>query len=360
MNEQQLQERLVRLADQLPAPSGTTVDDLRSRVRRRRTARIGLGVVPVLVGAVAVASLLDPEPRITIVDPGTDPPGQETGHEVSPEPEMPPWVGSGWRTLDDQPTRAMEGNAGRAAWLVVDEATLAESWRRFGLAGAPPAVDLATEVVLLLDTSGSSSCPEDVLGVAARDGELLVEIAVAQGACRADLRPRTQVVAVDRGLLPADPFVLRVGQHGAPHPVSVATLATPPAEPSGVTSVVLRPFRVPVGQQVEVRLDTTARAQLQHYPGASHDAGYHLERWAGRQWVATGRQLELTIGGPYTYASVVTLGHVDTTGLEPGHYRVRLRTVVLDGDRWAALEHPAGQLTVLPPDPALPDPALPE
>jgi hypothetical protein len=61
VNEQQLEERLERAADALPAPAFTRLGDLHARVRARRMRRravVLVAVIPVVLGIVAVADLL--------------------------------------------------------------------------------------------------------------------------------------------------------------------------------------------------------------------------------------------------------------------------------------------------------------
>jgi hypothetical protein len=61
VNEQQLEERLERAAEALPAPASTRLGDLHARVRARRTRRRAVvlaAVIPVVLGVVAVADLL--------------------------------------------------------------------------------------------------------------------------------------------------------------------------------------------------------------------------------------------------------------------------------------------------------------
>ena len=104
------------------------------------------------------------------------------------------------------------------AW---DDASLAELWREIPLAGEPPKVDFASEVVIWFGAVYGSSCPNLRLdGVTFDDPRKLVFADIvnvdAMNACTMDARPRTYVVAVDRSRLPGPPFGIQLGEADPP------------------------------------------------------------------------------------------------------------------------------------------------
>ena len=117
-------------------------------------------------------------------------------------------AGEGWRQLgsglwlDDPFTVAASTNA----------AQLDELWASLGQAQPAPAVDFEREIVLFLGMSGSSTCPEQLVGLFADEAAARVYGQWAAHdpgqACTDDLQAQGVLLAVDRELLPSGPFLL--------------------------------------------------------------------------------------------------------------------------------------------------------
>jgi hypothetical protein len=96
----------------------------------------------------------------------------------------------------------------------------------YGVYAGLDAVDFARQVVLVLESAGSSSCPStlvDVRPLTAGAVDLVTDTYRPEEFCTADLHAFTEIVAVDRDLLPpapalASPTVLVNGSRiGAVH-----------------------------------------------------------------------------------------------------------------------------------------------
>ncbi|HEX5014640.1 MAG TPA: hypothetical protein VFV72_10855 [Candidatus Limnocylindrales bacterium] len=133
-----------------------------------------------------------------------------------PEPGPQHATGDGWRLLADE--RSGQVYRTGIAW---DEASLAELWREIPLAGEPPEVDLAADVVIWFGAVYGSSCPNLRLDAVVFDqaGQLVYPDIVnvdPPGVCTADALPHAYVVAVDRSRLPAPPFGIQLADADPP------------------------------------------------------------------------------------------------------------------------------------------------
>ena len=84
-------------------------------------------------------------------------------------------------------------------------------WSELGGAQPRPPVDFASEVVIYLGMSGSSSCPEILDGIVVdeQSGRVFGRWHPQQGrACTDDLGPQGMLLAVPRDLLPSETFLL--------------------------------------------------------------------------------------------------------------------------------------------------------
>ncbi len=121
-----------------------------------------------------------------------------------------PTEGQGWRLLGHAEGA---GEVYRTAVATTDT-QLAALWQESGLGGEVPAVDWKAEIVVWFGAVYGSSCPVRLDGVVV-DGTTLHGQIVVPGsgpvtACTADAIPHSFVVAVDRTLLPAGPFVVQL------------------------------------------------------------------------------------------------------------------------------------------------------
>lgn len=128
-----------------------------------------------------------------------------------------PRQGDGWRLLADERGAGQPYRTGIAS----DRASYAQLWADIGLAGVPPAVDFASEVVIWFGAVFGSSCPnirlDDVLVDEQRDlVHAEIVLVGAPSACTGDANPHAYVVALDRGKLPSGPFAIQLGADDPP------------------------------------------------------------------------------------------------------------------------------------------------
>jgi hypothetical protein len=84
-------------------------------------------------------------------------------------------------------------------------------WAALSQADAPPAIDFATEMVVYMGMSGSSSCPAELIGLIVDEAEGRVYgdwMQPMDRPCTDDLAPQGVLLAVPRTLLPATDFLL--------------------------------------------------------------------------------------------------------------------------------------------------------
>lgn len=132
-------------------------------------------------------------------------------------PEGPqPAGGDGWRLLGHE---RGAGEAYRTAVATTDE-QLAALWAQAGLDGEAPEVEWETEVVVWFGAVWGSGCPvrlDDVVVDGTRvHGEIVVPGSGPDSACAGDANPHAFVVAVERSLLPAGPFVVQLDADDPP------------------------------------------------------------------------------------------------------------------------------------------------
>ena len=124
-----------------------------------------------------------------------------------PEPGPQP-PGDGWRLLADEQT----GYPYRTGFAS-DPRDLEALWREAGITAPLPEVDFESEVVIWFGAVYGSSCPNLRMDdVVVSDRVVYPEIVDVDGPqpCTDDANPRAFVVAVDREILPADGFVIRL------------------------------------------------------------------------------------------------------------------------------------------------------
>ena len=130
-----------------------------------------------------------------------------------PEGEQPT-KGQGWRLLGHAEGA---GEVYRTAVATTDD-QLAALWASSGLAGDAPEVDWQTEIAVWFGAVYGGTCSVRLDGVVV-DGRTLHGEIVVPGVitgCRADAKPHSYVVAVDRSLLPAGPFVVQLNATDPP------------------------------------------------------------------------------------------------------------------------------------------------
>ncbi len=173
---------------------------------------VGRGVVEAGIGVLdpaRVAALAKLFPGEPICVDGLDP-------DDAPRPGPQASAGEGWRLLGHE---AGVGPGYRTGIATTPE-QLDVLWGEAELAGAPPAVDFVSEVVIWFSAVTGSSCPDlrfDGIGV--DPGRALVWADVARldvGACTADIFPHSFVVAVQRDRLPAAPLGIQLGPDDPP------------------------------------------------------------------------------------------------------------------------------------------------
>ena len=85
-------------------------------------------------------------------------------------------------------------------------------WADADRSASPPPVDFETEIALFLGMAGSSSCPEEFLGLVVDAEASLVHGSWRQRAgnvaCTDDLQPQGVLLAVSRAALPPSQFLL--------------------------------------------------------------------------------------------------------------------------------------------------------
>ena len=168
--------------------------------------RVGLALSAVLLLAACAGAPLPSATPPASVAPTTGRSAVPTDPPASPAPSQA--ADDGWREL------------GSGLWLedpftvaaAIDPAQLAALWAALGQAEPAPAVDFASEIVLFLGMSGSSSCPERLVGLVSDEAAAHVYGQWAEQdplqACTDDLQAQGVLLAGDRELLPATPFRL--------------------------------------------------------------------------------------------------------------------------------------------------------
>lgn len=228
--------------------------------------------------------------------------------------------------------------------IVTHEDDLDDVWRRFGLADPPPDVDLDSELLLLVATGESGSCPLRFEGLV-RDGDV-VRIRLDDApedvhdpdddvvyACTDDYVPRAFIVAVDRDAMPAGGFTLDAGDEGR-----FALASSPQREAHEVggwlwgfgdradAELVADPREVATGERVEVAIDNRAEDEV------TRGDTPVLERWDRQRWLpAPGQEeydahpaiVERALRAPPGTRTVIV--EIDTGELEPGWYAARMR-----------------------------------
>ena len=125
-----------------------------------------------------------------------------------PEPGPQPQTGDGWRLLADEQT-GFPYRTGFASDLQDLEAL----WREAGITAPLPDVDFESEVVIWFGAVYGSSCPNLRMDEVVIDEGLVYPVIVdvdGPQPCTDDANPRAFLVAVDRDVLPADGFVIRL------------------------------------------------------------------------------------------------------------------------------------------------------
>jgi hypothetical protein len=124
----------------------------------------------------------------------------------SPQPSAP--AGEDWRVLGEELWLAQTAFAVRVA---LAEPAFEMLWSELGQADPPPHVDFASEMVIYLGMSGSSSCPEVLEGLVVDEQNARVYGQWRQhqgGACTDDLAPQGILLAVRRDAMPQQTFLL--------------------------------------------------------------------------------------------------------------------------------------------------------
>jgi hypothetical protein len=119
-----------------------------------------------------------------------------------------PTSGDGWRLLARQ--RAVPGPA--SATPITDPTALADAWDTLQIGGEAP-VDLATQAVFWLSTSGTIGCPArlDAVDIDIPDRAVVGRFSLGLTAgCDHKAVPDSFLVAVPRDRLPPAPFTVRV------------------------------------------------------------------------------------------------------------------------------------------------------
>jgi hypothetical protein len=178
--------------------------------------RVGVVLAAVLLLAACAGA---PQPSSTARPPSATPtasPPIATAPAASIAPSATPGVaaspgqsaGEGWRQL------------ATGLWLdnpftvdaAANDAQLEELWSSLLQEPPRPQVDFERELVLFLGMSGSSSCPERLVGLVVDHAAATVHGRWAahdpNQACTDDLQAQGVLLAVDRSLLPGIPFIL--------------------------------------------------------------------------------------------------------------------------------------------------------
>ncbi|MBC7290626.1 MAG: hypothetical protein H5T83_04710 [Actinotalea sp.] len=198
-----LQTLMDRLMPVLADAGATPTGGLSLDVPR---GRLGLFGVPATPEAEAALQQFAGEPLcVDVVDPAAF------------VPEGPqPTEGEGWRLLGHEPGA---GEPYRTGVATTDE-QLAALWVDAGLDGDAPQVDWEGQVVLWFGAVWGSGCPvrldDVVVSGATLHGEIVVPGSGPDSACNGDANPHAFVVAVDRAVLPAGPFVVQLDADDPP------------------------------------------------------------------------------------------------------------------------------------------------
>ena len=207
---------------------------------------------------------------------------------IVPEGEQPTG-GAGWRLL------GQEEGAGEAyrTGVATTDAQLAGLWQESGLGGLMPEVDWEAEIAVWFGAVYGSSCPVRLDGIVVDGttlhGEIVVPGSGPDRACNGDANPHAFVVAVDRTLLPAGPFVVQLGADDPPPGA--------PAERTVVDVDLSAPGSLATDAQLH--LDPAAGPQ----PGPLIEDGYDQMPDQGARYVWT----------PRPQCSGVVIGPIDGT-----------------------------------------------
>jgi hypothetical protein len=255
-----------------------------------------------------------------------------------------------WRVVVDEPTRPDEpGHA--FADIVTDRSDLGPVWARFGLQATFVDAYLERELLLVAGFGESSSCPRRALALDVADDTVTLGLGTQvgdtvvppggpwpeDGACTADDRARTLVLAVERSGFPEGAFDL-VHDGGAFTMATLPLQAPPPAstprgssDPQLDVGLTADPSTAAPGDQVAVRAENRSDGQV------SLDE-LVLDRWEAQRWRPAAGQ---SGAGDHPAISVrertveagraVTVAEVDTTELARGWYAVRARVSGPDG-----------------------------
>jgi hypothetical protein len=119
-----------------------------------------------------------------------------------------PTSGDGWRLLARQ--RAVPGPA--AATPLADASALTDAWHTLRIQGEP-VVDLTTQAVFWLSTSGTIGCPArlDDVAIDAPDRAIVGHFSLGlTSGCDHKVVPDSFLIAIDRDRLPPEPFAVQV------------------------------------------------------------------------------------------------------------------------------------------------------
>lgn len=281
--------------------------------------------------------------------------------------------GEGWTVVDEQAAWPPLDELASPVWLAADEDALATGWTRFGLDGDPPGVDFDEDVALLIDNPAQEDCPREPTDVSVVDvppaaplpeaddeeevpgPQRFLDVEVLQPVdreqddepCRGGPAPSVLVLAVDRVPLEGEPFAVRAGGlYDGAAAFSVDAREEPPelaphadhdlrVEPTSVAAGGTVTAHVELGPEVEARGD-----EDHHLAQPTGDVDAELARWDGHQWVA------VRDGPTVEPAEDEGVARLDTAGLDPGTYRLRLQVEVA-GDEFASAQRPAALLEVV-------------
>lgn len=189
-------------------------------------------------------------------------------------------AGDGWRLLADEYPMGQPYRTGIAA----DQASYEALWAEVGMAGAPPAVDFETEIVIWFGAVYGGSCPNLRLDdVVVDPGRAVVHADIVlvdpPMFCTDDARPHAYVVAVERAGLPTGPFIIQLDADGPP--------AGAPEERTVVHVDLSRPGAI-IGPG-EAHPDPSLPEPHVLGPGAAIDPGgawtYRLDVHCGIEWL---------------------------------------------------------------------------
>jgi hypothetical protein len=205
-----------------------------------------------------------------------------------PEGDQPTY-GEGWRLLGHAEGA---GEAYRTGVATTDE-QLAAVWQDAELGGEAPDVDWQAEIVVWFGAVYGSGCPVRLDGVvvdgATVHGQIVVPGSGPVTACNSDANPHSFVVAVNRAVLPAGPFVVQLDA------------ADPPPGAPEERTVVEVDLSAPGSRATDDQLHGDPQAGPQ--PGALVEDGHQGMPANGSRYVWT----------PRPQCSGVVIGPIDAT-----------------------------------------------